>query len=164
MKTPFMSEDVVNTMCKRCIQMINNSDKRKLINDDYTKDNIHNQGENIDHEDYELMELENENEDEFQIAISEIFGSLFRTHKEHCGALCKTLFDDILPEYLREDSPYIKKRFSLYIIVDMIEFLQYDYIQNQFDPLMNFLLQYSSSDVTILRQSALYGLGMAAIH
>lgn len=87
MKTPFMTEEVVNTMCKRCIEMINNSDKRKLINDDYTKENLQNQGDNIDHQDVELMEIENENENEFQIAISEIFGALFKTHKESCGAL-----------------------------------------------------------------------------
>ncbi|CAI2375801.1 unnamed protein product [Moneuplotes crassus] len=163
MKSPFMSEEVVNAMCKKCIEMLKNSDKRKLINEDYSKDNIQSQGENIDHEDFELMKMENYNEDEFQIAISEIFGSLFKTHKEYCGALCKTLFDDILPEYLNESGPDIKKRFSLYIMVDMIEHLGYDYIKDQFDSLIEFLIQYSSSEVTVLRQSALFGLGMAAV-
>jgi hypothetical protein len=164
MKTPFMSEEVVNTMCKRCVQMIQNSDKRKAINEDYTNENIKGQGENVDHQDVELMDQENENEDEFQIAISEIFGALFKTHKAQCGALCKTLFDDILPNYLQDDSPDIKKRFSLYIIVDMIEYLKYDYLEDKFEHLMKFLMEYSSSEVTVLRQSAIYGLGMAATH
>lgn len=164
MKTPFMSEEVVNTMCKRCIEMIHNSDKRKLINHDYTEENVHTQGENVDHQDVEIMEIENENEDEFQISISEIFGALFQTHRQYCGALCQTLFDDLLPKYLAEDSPAIKKRFSLYVIVDMIEHLEYDYIKNQFEPLVKFLLEYASCEITVLRQSALYGLGMTAIH
>lgn len=83
MDSAFMSEDVVNTMCKRCVEMIHNSDKRKLINEDYSNDNVKNQGENVDHDDVELMEIENNNEDEFQIAISEIFGALFKTHKQY---------------------------------------------------------------------------------
>jgi hypothetical protein len=87
MDVSFMSEEVVNTMCKKCIGMIQSSDKRKLINDDYTNENVKNQGENVDHEDVELMEIENQNEDEFQIAISEIFGTLFKTHKQYCSAL-----------------------------------------------------------------------------
>lgn len=164
MNTPFMSEDVVNTMCKRCIEMINNSDKRKLINEDYTNENVHNQGEDVDHQDVELMEMENDNEDEFQISISEIFGALFKTHREHCGLLCATLFNDMLPQYLDDSAPDVKKRFSLYVIVDLIEFLEYDYIKDQFEPLVRYLFEYAKCDITVLRQSALYGIGMAAVH
>lgn len=142
MDGPFMSEEVVNTMCKRCIQMISNSDKRKLINDDYTNENVDAHEDNYDHQDAELMEMENDNEDEFQISISEIFGALFKTHREYCGALCQTLFTDMLPQYLDEESDSIKKRFSLYVIVDMIEFLEYEYIKDQFEPMMKYLLDY----------------------
>jgi importin-5 len=164
MKTPFMSEDVVNKMCKRCIQMISNSDKRKLINDDYTEENINTQGDNYDHQDVEIMEIENDNEDEFQISISEIFGALFQTHREFCGALCQTLFNDMLPNYLSEESDLVKKRFSLYVVVDMIEHLGYEYITEQFEPMMKYLFEYSKCEVTVLRQSALYGIGMAWVH
>lgn len=46
----------------------------------------------------------------------------------------------------------------------MIEHLQYDYIKDQFEPLMKYLLQFASSKVTTLRQSAIYGIGMTALH
>ena len=161
MKTPFLNQDEVDNACKLWIEMIIKSDRRKAINTDYAADNIDPNDENIDHQDLELMQNEDYNEDEFQIAISEIFGSLFKTHKLYCKPLAEKLFSEILPQYLDENSNPNKKRFALYILVDMVEHLGYEYIGEQFAEIMNTLEIYSSCEVTALRQSAVYGIGVA---
>ena len=81
LKEPFMDENAVDEMCRECLNMLGGSDKRKKINEDYLNENVFTQGDNVDAEDIEVMDQDNYNEDEFQIAISEIFGSLLKTHK-----------------------------------------------------------------------------------
>ena len=161
MKSPFLENSEVENVWNLCIEMILKSDKRKAINNDYASDNIDPNDENVDHQDLELMQNENYNEDEFQIAISEIFGALFKTHKEFCGFLWQQLFDRLLPEYLDDRSEPNKKRFALYILVDMIEHLGYIYIKEQYPRIIEILTKFSDSEITALRQSAIYGIGVA---
>ena len=74
------------------------------------------------------------------------------------------LFKDIMPVYLKEDSPFIKKKFAMYILVDMIENLGYENIAEQFPSMMQTLMAFTQQTTTVLRQSACFGIGMAAKH
>ena len=103
----FMNEESVNQMCKEMLHFISLSDKRKDLNVKYTAENEDGDNE-IDQQNRQFMEEENEVEDELQFAISETFGILFKTHKLHCKDLLVTLFDDLLPNYLQETSPFVK--------------------------------------------------------
>jgi hypothetical protein len=46
----------------------------------------------------------------------------------------------------------------------MIEHLRYDYIKDQFEQMIKYLIEYASCEITVLRQSAIYGIGMTAVH
>lgn len=162
LKTPFMDEEAVNEMCRECLMMLHTSDKRKKINVDYTKENVDAQGDNVDEEDRELMNEENYNEDEFQIAICEIFGSLFKTHKQFCGKLLETLFTNMIPVFLEPTAEFIKKKFALYILCDILEQLNEDIPSEQFSYIMQQLMSYAQQDITVLRQSACFATGVAA--
>jgi len=128
----FMDESTVNQMCMELLRCINDSDRRKELNQRYTNENEDGENE-IDTRNREFMEEENEVEDELQMAISETFGILFKTHKDQCKKLVETLFSDLLPNYLSESAVFVKKKFALFVIVDLIEHLGLERIaENQF--------------------------------
>lgn len=103
-------------------------------------------------------------EDELQIAISETFGVLFQTHKDQCKTLVDTLFSQLLPDYLGDNKPFVKKKFALFVIVDLIEHLGLERIALQFEDCFKTLLHYSQNLNPVLRQACLYGFGIIAIH
>ena len=97
------------------------------------------------------MEEEIKVEDELQIAISETFGVLFKTHKDQCKLLVETLFGSLLPDYLSEGKPDIKWKFALFVIVDLIEHLGIDRIdENQFKGCFDTLIFHSSHPNPVL--------------
>lgn len=79
----FMDEETVNQMCMKLLQSIQLSDKRKELNLQYTQENENGDSE-IDKQNRQFMDEELKVEDELQIAISETFGVLFKTHKDQC--------------------------------------------------------------------------------
>lgn len=87
----FMDEANVNQMCEKFLILISSSDRRKELNTQYTNENESGNTE-IDKQNREFMEEEMKVEDELQIAISETFGVLFKTHKDQCKLLVETLF------------------------------------------------------------------------
>ena len=157
----FMNEDSVNQMCKEMLHFISLSDTRKDMNLKYTTENEDGEDE-IDIQNRQFMQEENDVEDELQFAISETFGILFKTHKLHCKELLVTLFGDLLPNYLQEDSPFVKQKFALFVIVDLLEHLGYENLGDQFKSCFETLLRYSKSDNAVYRQAANYGFGIAA--
>jgi len=90
-------------------------------------------------------------EDELQFAISETFGILFKTHKMHCSQLLKTLLEDLLPNYLQETSPFVKQKFAIFIIVDLLEHLGNEYLAEHFESCFQTLLKYSKSENPVFR-------------
>lgn len=158
----FMDEDTVNKMCVEFLELIAKSDRRKDLNLQYTMEN-ENSDDEIDDQNRKFMQEEDKVEDELQIAISETFGVLFQTHKECCQKLVETLFTQLLPIYLGADSQFIKKKFALFVIVDLIEHLGLERIdEQQFKGCFDTLLTYAKSDNPILRQACNYGFGIIA--
>lgn len=73
-----------------------------------------------------MFEQEQKNEDELQTSIEGIFGALFKSHSSLCGKLLETLFSDFIPVYLDKEAPFIKQKFALYVIVDVLEYLGFE--------------------------------------
>lgn len=97
------------------------------------------------------------------MAISETFGILFKTHKDQCKLLVETLFGQLLPDYLSEGKPDIKKKFALFVIVDLIEHLGLDRIEeSQFKGCFQTLALHSQHPSPVLRQACCYGFGIIA--
>ena len=108
------------------------------------------------------MEEENEMEDDLQLSLSEAFGSLFKTHKTHCGQLLTTLFNDLLPEYLSQDAPFVKQKFALYVVDDLVEFLGLEILGDKYEDCFKVIENYSKSVNPVLRQAGVYGLGISS--
>lgn len=158
----FMDEQTVNQMCQKLLNTIKISDRRKELNVNYTAENEAGEDE-IDVQNRTFMEEENKIEDELQLAISETFGSLFMTHQDQCGLLVKTLFDELLPVYLGDGAQFIKKKFALFVIVDLVEHLGLGRIdETQFAGCFSTLLAYSKDPNPVLRQACNYGFGIIA--
>ena len=71
----------------------------------------------------EIVVEPNHNSEEIQTAFSELFGSLFDTHKELTLEIVEKLLNIYLPKYFNENSSTFEKKLGLLIIDDMVEFL-----------------------------------------
>ena len=63
------------------------------------------------------------------MAISELIGILFKTHKSMTIELAKFLINNILPSAFKEDQSEIMHKFGIFLIDDMIEYLGYEVLQ-----------------------------------
>ena len=119
--------------------------------DDYTDEEI------IDEIKDQIEELE-----EIQTSISELFGSLFDTHKELTLEIVEKLLNIYLPKYFNENSSTFEKKLGLLIIDDMVEFLQQNLIGKVWDNIFKLLVHFSTNNNYDLRNAAAYGLGIFA--
>lgn len=108
------------------------------------------------------MEEENEIEDDLQLTLSEAFGTLFKTHKSKCGNLLKTLLEDLLPAYLDENASFIKQKFGIYIVVDLVEHLGLEILGEKYQDCLSVIARCSKSLNPVIRQAGVYGLGVSS--
>lgn len=128
----FLDESQVNHMCEIFFNLIQKSDHRKNLNIKYTEENEQDDDE-VDVQNRQFMDEENDMEDDLQLTISEAFGALFKTHKHHCGELLSSLFTDLLPQYLDDSAPFVKQKFGLYIVVDLVEHLGLEILGDKYE-------------------------------
>lgn len=157
----FLDEAQVNSMCEIFFQAIHKSDHRKDLNIKYNEENEKDDDE-YDEQNRMFMEEENDMEDDLQLTISEAFGSLFKTHKHHCSTLLNSLFEDLLPEYLNDSAPFIKQKFGLYIVVDLVEHLGLEILGDKYLDCFKVIEKYAQSINPVCRQAGVYGLGMSS--
>lgn len=65
-----------------------------------------------------------------QVAISELIGILFKTHKDMTIDLAKFLISNVLPSAFKEGQSEIMNKFGIFLIDDMLEYLGYEILQN----------------------------------
>lgn len=157
----FLSEDQVNQMWEIFFNCISKSDARKNLNFRYNEENEQGDDE-VDKQNRRFMEEENEMEDDLQLTVSEAFGSLFKTHKNHCGQLLVTLFNDLLPSYLDEKAAFVKQKFALYIVVDLVEHLGLEILGPKYEDCFHVIERSSKSMNPVIRQAGVYGLGISS--
>lgn len=112
-------------------------------------------------EDMELIKEENRNEYDLQLSIAEAMGIIFKTHKELSGNLTTQLFQQILPAAINNTEKQ-KQKFALFILDDMVEFLGYQYLGDNYVQVAKQIIHFCSSPVPAIRQAACYGIGMMA--
>lgn len=120
--------------------------------------------ERLDDEDLAVFKDEIREENELQSSLVEVLGILFKTHKEHCKPLADKIINEVLP-LLANHSDKAKQKFLLYILDDMLEYLDADFLG--LDVYHKVALQVASkanSPSPAIRQAAVYGIGMAAQH
>jgi hypothetical protein len=117
----------------------------------------------LDEEDLAVLKEENKNEHELQISLAEIFGTLFKTHKDFCRELVQKLWQEVLPEAAKNQNKHNMK-FVLFILDDMVEFLGPDFLGPVYPEIVFQICSYANSKFSAIRQAAVYGIGMIAQH
>lgn len=97
-----------------------------------------------------------------QVAISELIGALFKTHKTMTLGLANYLIYNILPKVFIENQTENMLKFGIFLIDDIVEFLGYDLLPNEWVSFATVLLKYTCEASCVLRQAACYGLGIFA--
>lgn len=108
------------------------------------------------------MDEEIKQEEEVQVAISELIGILFKTHKEMTSGFASFLINNMLPQVFIEKQTETMLKFGIFLIDDMVEYLGYDMLQSHWGSFSQVLLRYTPEKSCVLRQAACYGLGVLA--
>lgn len=115
--------DSVDQFSQKVFEFINQSESRVKENNKYEQENLEGEEEDqLDEEDLMVLKEENKNEQQLQLDLGELFGMLFKTHKDRCTNLVQRLITEFLPEIAKSDSKQ-KQKFLLFVLDDMIEYL-----------------------------------------
>ena len=90
----FLTMEEINQMGEELMKLMQESDVRKDENEQLKKN------EEADDGDITLLEEDIECEDDVQVSVCEVIGTIFETHKEKALELMKALYDEVLPKWL----------------------------------------------------------------
>lgn len=76
--------------------------------------------------------------------------------------LANFLVYNVLPKVFVENQTENMLKFGIFLIDDIVEFLGYDLLPNEWASFATVLLKYTSENSCVLRQAACYGLGIFA--
>jgi len=119
--------------------------------------------EDCDEDEIEALDGDTDQEENLHVAVAELIGMLFKTHKELTLGLAALLYSDVLAKVLSPTVSDKMHKFGLYIIDDMIEHLGIELIPNEWPALSEALIKYATDKTPYVRQAAIYGIGMLAI-
>lgn len=97
-----------------------------------------------------MLKEENKNEQELQITLAELFGAIFKTHRDYCRSIVQLLVTEVLPKYVKEDDKH-KSKFLLFVLDDMVEFLGPDFLGPMFPQVCEQICKYASSKFSAIR-------------
>lgn len=104
---------------------MSDSEESKNVTEKYKRSE-----EELDEEDKELFDEEIKQEEEVQVAVSEVIGMLFKTHKDITLPLANYLITNILPNILKPGQSDNTYKLAIFMIDDMVEHLGYDRLQS----------------------------------
>ena len=113
----------VTAFTDKVLTFIQHSENRLSENTKYEQEALDGDEEDkLDEEDLIVLKEENKNENELQLALAELLGIMFKTHRESCQPLVQKLITEVLPK-VAKDTSKAKTKFLLFILDDMVEFL-----------------------------------------
>ena len=134
------------------------SDKRKAEHEKLKLD------EDIDEDEEEVIEDDQDMEEELHVAIAELLGVLFKTHKNETVDLANLLYTQILPNVLKPEVSEKMHKFGVFLIDDMVEYLGYAALSDKWPHFAEALVKFSASKVCFVRQATVYGIGIFAMN
>lgn len=87
------------------------------------------------------MDEENEDEDSLYVALGDLMGILFKTHKELTLSIVYELYRNVLSFALQENQSEQMHKFAIFVIDDMIEFLGIELIPDIWPNLLEALFR-----------------------
>lgn len=157
-----LQPESVDAFGDKVLEFITQSENRVKDNNKYQEENADDE-EGLDEEDIQVLKEENKNEMELQISLAELFGAMFKTHKDHCRNLLQKLLTQVLPNYADENDKH-KSKFLLFVLDDMVEFLGPDFLGPIYVQVCQQICKYATSKFSAIRQASVYGIGMIAEH
>jgi len=152
----FLANEEINEISQNLIKLLMESDKRKLENEKYKTE------EEVDEEEIEMLNEDTSSEEDLQVAIAELIGVLFKTHKEMTLPLVELLYTQVLSKVLQPALSDKMHKFGIFLIDDMIEFLGLELIPDKWPHLSEALIKFSNDKSCPVRQAAVYGIGVLA--
>lgn len=78
------------------------------------------------------------------MAISELIGILFKTHKQMTLGFANYLITNVLPQVFTEKQTENMLKFGIFLIDDMVDYLGYEMLQAHWESFSTVLLRYTS--------------------
>lgn len=151
-EAPFLTVEEVKIIGEKSLKILENS----------LENRIKVQEDSDDEEDEGFKEYTKKEEDNLHIAISEVFGILFKTHKNLCldivDFLCTKVFGKLLDPNTRDED----HKFVIFVIDDILEYLGQDLVADKWDSFGEVLIKFSCDPHDAVRQAAVYGIGVYA--
>ena len=154
----YMSQEEVNLFSDNVLRALKKSDETKASNQELIEDDEN----EIEEDEIEIIEEENEYEEELHCALAEVIGALFETHRDKSVPLAQIVYTKILPNVLKDDMPSKIYKFGIFLVDNLIEYLGYDMMHNEWATLSDVLLKYTADANAEVRYSAAYGIGILA--
>lgn len=98
-----------------------------------------------------MINEENDSEEDLHVAIAELIGILFKTHKELTLGFVEVIYNQILSKVLAPEVSDKMHKFGLFLIDDMIEFLGIELIPEKWPHLSEALLKYATDKTCFVR-------------
>ncbi len=135
------------------LRLLQDSDKRKIMNNDSREEEDAN---------VQLANEENSRENELQLEIVQLIGSLFKSHTEESLFLVELLYPRYIGEVLKPEATDHQHQLGMFLVIDMVEHLGYARIPTLYPQFADMIISYTQSMHPGLRQACMYGLGAIA--
>lgn len=133
--------------------MKKSKERQKELEDEDKEEN-----EGDEYESDELLE-----EQMYQKKLSDLLGMIIKKHPLLTSQIIGDLIANVQKEYLNNDSSIQEKKIGLFMIVDFIEYLGYQYLgKEHFTLLSNYIIEGCSCYDVEIKHSCIYGLGVMA--
>lgn len=152
--TRFLAKEEIEQMGVKIFKEMQKSEDRKKENESAKK-----QGD-LEEEEVQQIDEENQEEDTLFVSLGDLMGILFKTHKELTLPIVEQLYKNVLQKALQPQQSEEMRKFGIFIICDMIEFLGIELIPQIWPELLQALMIYVTDKSCAVRQAAAYGIGV----
>lgn len=164
----FLSTSNLNEIFQNIMDIFAKTEKTRLLflekQDEVTNSKVQrhaNEDDDSDDDDHSYHDEIEENQD-LLIALSDVIGSLFDSHKLLTIDILNNLIANFLPNFFRNGASTFEITMGVYIVDDVIEFLGQEAAGSVWGDMAAILFQLADHEDSVIRQAVLYGIGFFA--
>lgn len=160
-KVQFLTAEEVNATAEKAISILEHSfSKRQKRKGLFTPDS--DEDEDDIESDKIVEEIIRNTEDNLHVAISDVIGTLFKTHKELSLGIVNFCYEKLLVKLLDAEATHEDHKLAIYIIVDIVEYVGPELVHDKWSALTEALVRFADNQRDDTRQAACYGIGVLA--
>ncbi len=138
---------------EQTMKLLSDSNRRKIAN------NSVQESQTLDEQDLRILGEDNAKEDNLQIALAELLGAIFKTHRDESVVFVPVLYPDLIGEMLKPIASPTQRLFAVKLVVGIIEHLTYARIPAVYPSLAEIVIAHSNDAEPGVRRTCLYGVG-----